>query len=70
MTSDRTVFVVTMNDDRAVRDSIKALLDSIGHSVRVCDSAEDFISLYKPDLQGCLILDMCLSDRSALQFID
>ena len=70
MESDRTVFVVMMDGDRAVGDSLRALIDSIGYTVRVYGSGEDFRSAHKPSLRGCLVIDLNPSDRSAVQFIE
>ena len=70
MTSDRTVFVVMMNGDRAVRDSLQALLDSMGHTVRIYGSGQEFLTAYETSHRGCLILDVRLSDPSALRFLD
>ena len=70
MKSDRTVFVVMMNGDRAVGQSMSALIDSIGYTVHVYDSGEDFRAAHKPSLDGCLIIDLSLLNHGAFQFIE
>ncbi|WP_353191800.1 response regulator transcription factor [Pandoraea pnomenusa] len=51
-----TVFVV--DDDEAVRDSLRWLLEANGYHVRGFSSAEEFLSHYNGHQIGCLILDV------------
>ncbi|MCH8859099.1 MAG: response regulator [Proteobacteria bacterium] len=62
--SDKTVFVV--DDDEIVRDSLKALLESDGHSVRTFESARAVLS--DPGLAdaGCLVVDIRMPDMDGL----
>ena len=50
-----TVHVV--DDDRAILDSLSALLESAGYSARIYDAAEKFLAVDSVD-PGCLILDV------------
>ena len=61
---DCVVFVV--DDDPLVRDSLADLLSSAGFTVRTFGSATEFIRSERPDVAGCLILDIELPDRSGL----
>lgn len=60
-----TVFVV--DDDNSLRDAISSLLRSVGHTVEMFQSAEDFLKHRNPDQPGCLVLDIRLPDTSGLE---
>jgi two-component system, LuxR family, response regulator FixJ len=60
-----TVFVV--DDDDAVRDSLKFLLKSIGLPVMVYPLAQNFLAAYRTDQAGCLILDIRMPGMSGLE---
>ena len=51
-----TVFVV--DDDRAKRESLSWLLDSVGLRVRSYATAADFLAEHDPAQPGCLVLDV------------
>lgn len=63
--SKPTVFIV--DDEEAVRDSLQWLLESSGLSVALFDSAEAFLSSYKPDQPGCLVVDVRMPGMSGLE---
>ena len=50
-----TVFVV--DDDAAVRDSLRMLLKSVGLPVEVFESGQEFLDADRDDRPGCLVLD-------------
>ena len=56
MTDKPTVFVV--DDDAAVRDSLRWVIESNGWNVEAYPSAEAFLEAYDPARPGCLILDV------------
>lgn len=60
-----TVFIV--DDDPAVRDSLRWLLESMRLNVATFDSAEAFIKFYTMHMIGCLILDVRMPGMSGLQ---
>jgi FixJ family two-component response regulator len=60
-----TVFVV--DDDEAVRGSLKLLLKSIGLPVAAYPSAQDFLAAYLVEQAGCLILDIRMPGMSGLE---
>jgi CheY-like chemotaxis protein len=51
-----TVFVV--DDDDGVRESLRWLLESVGHPVRVFRNGREFLDGYDADQPGCLLLDV------------
>lgn len=65
MANDPTVFVV--DDDRAVRDSLRWLIESIGMKVETFDSATDFLKVYDPERPGCIVLDVRMPGMSGLE---
>jgi two-component system, LuxR family, response regulator FixJ len=65
--SNRTVFVV--DDDEAVRDSLRWLISSVNLEVETFASAQDFLSAFDPQRQGCLLLDMRMPGMSGLALL-
>jgi FixJ family two-component response regulator len=59
------VFVV--DDDDSLRDAIRSLLRSVGHTVEMYQSAEEFLEHRNPAQPGCLVLDIRLPDTSGLE---
>ena len=59
-----TVFVV--DDDEAVRNSLRRLLESVGLTVEVFPSAQAFLDRVRSDAPGCLVLDVQLPGLSGL----
>jgi len=64
MYQDKTVFVV--DDDQAIRNSLKWLIESVGMKVEAFESADAFIESYYPGRSGCLLLDVRMPGMSGL----
>jgi RNA polymerase sigma factor (sigma-70 family) len=64
--ADPIVFVV--DDDAAVRDAIKDLLESVGMRVQTFGSGAEFLAKSPTDGPSCLILDVRLPGMSGLEF--
>jgi two-component system, OmpR family, response regulator len=62
--------VVVIDDDRDVRESLEGLLRSVGLRVELFASVPEFLSSNRPNLPGCLVLDVRLPGRSGLDFHD
>ena len=60
-----TVFVV--DDDAAVRDSLRMLLKSVGLPVEVFESGQEFLDADRDDRPGCLVLDIRMPGMSGLE---
>jgi FixJ family two-component response regulator len=58
------VFVV--DDDSAVRTSLKRLIQSLGLDAQTFASAREFLGASLPDRPACLVLDVRLPDLSGL----
>ena len=60
-----TVFIV--DDDEAVRDSLKMLMESVDLHAEVFASAHEFLQLFDDDRSGCLVLDIRMPGMSGLE---
>jgi FixJ family two-component response regulator len=65
LTDNVKVFVI--EDDAATRDSIAALIDSVGMEVQVFGTADEFLEQYDEQQPGCLVLDIRLPGTSGVQ---
>ena len=65
MTQAATVFVV--DDDPAARQSVTALVESMGLSVESFESAEAFLAAYDSARTGCLVTDYRMLGMSGLE---
>src|ERR1700743_2370307 len=61
----RLVYVV--DDDEAVRDSLRWLLEANHYQVACFARAEDFLASYEPTRTACLILDVRMPGMSVLE---
>ncbi len=60
-----TVFVV--DDDKAVRNSLRWLIESVGLAVETFGSAREFLSAYDPECPGCLVADVRMPGMSGVE---
>ncbi|MFT0851282.1 response regulator transcription factor [Achromobacter sp. F4_2707] len=60
-----TIFIV--DDDEAVRDSLRWLLEANGYRVKSFSGAEEFLHAYDPDQVGVLIVDVRMPGMSGLE---
>ena len=56
--------VRVVDDDVSIRESLKSLIRSVGLRVEVFASAEEFLRSKRPDVPGCLVLDVQLPGLS------
>ncbi|WP_372747710.1 response regulator transcription factor [Litorivivens sp.] len=64
-TDDATIFIV--EDDEAVRDSLRMMLESLGHHVEAFDRADAFLEAYDPERAGCLVLDIRMPGMNGME---
>lgn len=64
-TQEPTVFIV--EDDEAVRDSLRLMLESLGHKVASYGRADEFLESYDPELPGCLVLDIRMPGMNGME---
>ncbi len=62
---DPTVFVV--DDDQAVRDSLRWLVESVDLNVETFASVAEFLESHEPDRPGCLVLDVRMPGVSGIE---
>ena len=64
--SEEQPVVFVVDDDPSVREALAGLLRSVGLDVRSFRSTQEFLQSGRPDLPGCLVLDVRLPGRSGL----
>lgn len=62
------VFVV--DDDEAMRESLRWLIESERLTVATFPSAGSFLEHIGPDMAGCLVLDIRMPDMSGMELLD
>ena len=58
--------VYVVDDDEALRDSLRWLLESAGYRAKTYSTAERFLREYEPGAAICLVLDVRLPGMSGL----
>jgi two-component system response regulator FixJ len=66
--SGETIFIV--DDDEAVRDSLKLLLESHGCRVQDYGSTRDFFRDYQKGARQCVVLDHHLPGETGIEFLE
>ena len=61
------IFVV--DDDSAVREALRDLLEADGNTVEAFDSCEAFLDVYRPGRQGCLVVDARMPGMDGLELL-
>ena len=64
---DKPATVIVVDDDEAVRTSLRLLLKSVGLPVETHASAQEFLDRFDPDRPGCLVLDIRMPGMSGLE---
>jgi two-component system, LuxR family, response regulator FixJ len=64
METEPIVFVV--DDDPAMRQSMRWLIESVNLAVETYATAQDFLAAYDPSRPGCLVLDVRMPGMSGL----
>ena len=59
--------VIVVDDDDAVRASLRLLLKSVGLEVQTYASASEFLSSYNAQQPGCLVLDVRMPGLSGME---
>lgn len=68
MSIPTTVFIV--DDDPGVRDSLRYMIESVGHVVEVFENARAMIDRARNPVSGCLVADLRLPGMSGLDMFD
>jgi FixJ family two-component response regulator len=67
MSASRQAVVHVVDDDEAVRESLRALLSSVQLQAATYASAEAFLAAATPAMRGCLVLDVRMPGMSGLE---
>lgn len=67
MDEEQRVFIV--DDDEAMRESMKILLEMLGYRVQVFANAKSFLEFCSDDNRGCLVLDMRMPEMTGLELL-
>jgi two-component system, LuxR family, response regulator FixJ len=70
LTDNPRPIIYVLDDDDAVRDSLKILLESYDLAVRDFGSVPDFLSKLEPNDAGCLVLDLHLPVMGGFDLLD
>ena len=70
MTDPGIPLVHVVDDDAALRDSLRWLLESAGHRVAIYASAGSFLAEEAAEQGGCLLLDVRMPGMSGLELQD
>ncbi len=62
--TEQTVYII--DDDEAVRDSIRELVESVNLNAEIFASADSFLDGFTADVSGCLVLDIRMARMSGL----
>jgi len=68
MSKEPTVFLV--DDDQAIRDSLRFLMKSVGLNIECFANAQDFLEAYQGERPGCLILDVRIPGMSGMELME
>ena len=60
-----TVFII--DDNSAVRDAIRWLVEQVGLKAKTYASAQEFLSSFHPDMRGCIVLDIRMPGMSGIE---
>jgi two-component system response regulator FixJ len=67
-TERATIYIV--DDDEAVRDSARALLESYDHVVEDYGSGSEFLSAFDAIDDGCLLLDLNMPEMGGIEVLE
>jgi two-component system response regulator FixJ len=65
--TDKNLTVFIVDDDRAVRDSLADLVDSVGLRAETFANAKEFLTHEPTERCGCLVLDIRMPGMSGLE---
>ncbi len=66
-TTSNQAITYVIDDDKAVRESLRWLIESVGLPVETYGSARDFLNSFSNDRPGCIVLDVRMPEISGLE---
>lgn len=70
MTAARTRTVCVVDDDDAVRDSLRALLENTGYTVATHPNAAAFLDHYHPERIRCALIDVRMPEMDGIELLE
>jgi FixJ family two-component response regulator len=70
MTETRADTICVIDDDQAVRESMVALLEASGYTVKPFASADDFLRRQGSQSTDCLLLDLNMPGLNGLELLE
>jgi FixJ family two-component response regulator len=61
--------IYLIHDDKSVRPGLGMFLQSAGYVYKSIESADDFMSLFKPSKDDLIILDLCLHRKAGYDLL-
>ena len=61
--------IIVVDDDEAVRDSLRVSLEAAGHVVETYSSGVEFLGAVIAGRRGCLILDLHMPDLNGIEVL-
>jgi FixJ family two-component response regulator len=68
LTGDQKGMVFVIDDDKALRDGLQLLLESLDLDVACFASTGEFAAFARPDVPSCLVLDVRMPAQNGLDF--
>jgi len=68
LSTEEQGIVFIIDDDESVRAALEDLLGSIGLKVQSFATVQEFLDIRRPDVAGCIVLDVRLPGTSGLEF--
>lgn len=59
--------IYVVDDDDGMRRALDTLLSTVGYKTAVFSRPSEFLAAFKPDVPGCLVLDIRMPDMSGLE---
>ncbi len=67
---NKVTYVYVVDDDEAVRDSTRMVLESYGMTVRTFASAQAFLAAVDDQPGGCILLDQHMPEMTGLEMLE
>jgi len=66
MSTDESATIFIVDDDKSVTAALSRLVRTAGYNVESYSAVQEFLERYRPEVPGCIILDVALGDWNGL----